>query len=63
MLKTVAKFSGDQEKAALLVRGCILVAKADGDFSEPEQKVVDELCRVLCLESAKVCKFEPEEGI
>ena len=63
VLKTVAKFSGDQEKAALLVRACILIAKADGDFSEPEQKVVDELCRVLCLESAKVCKFEPEEGI
>ena len=63
VLKTVAKFSGDQQKAALLVRACILIAKADGDFSEPEQKVVDELCRVLCLESAKVCKFEPEEGI
>jgi tellurite resistance protein TerB len=63
VLKTVAKFSGDQEKAALLVRACILIAKADGDFSEPEQKVVDELCRVLCLESAKVCKFEPEERI
>ena len=63
VLKTVAKFSGDHQKAALLVRACILIAKADGDFSEPEQKVVDELCRVLCLESAKVCKFEPEEGI
>jgi len=63
VLKTVAKFSGDQEKAALLVRACILIAKADGDFSEPEQKVVDELCRVLCLESAKVCQFEPQEGI
>ena len=63
VLKTVAKFSGDQEKAALLVRACILIAKADGDFSEPEQKVVDEICRVLCLESEKVCKFEPAEGI
>ena len=63
VLKTVAKFAGDQQKAALLVRGCILIAKADGDFSEPEQKIVDELCRVLCLESAKVCQFEPEEGV
>ena len=58
VLQTVAKFSGDQQKAALLVRASILIAKADGDFSEPEQKVVDELCRVLCLESEKVCKFE-----
>ena len=63
VLKTVAKFSGDQQKATLLVRASILIAKADGDFSEPEQKVVDELCRVLCLESEKVCRFEAEEGI
>jgi tellurite resistance protein TerB len=63
VLKTVAKFSGDRQKAALLVRASILIAKADGNFSEPEQKVVDELCRVLCLESSKVCTFEPEEGI
>ena len=59
VLETVGKFSGDQQKAALLVRASILIAKADGDFSEPEQKVVDELCRVLCLESEKICKFEP----
>jgi len=63
VLESVAKFSGDQEKGALLVRASILMAKADGDFSEPEQKVLDELCRVLCLDSSKVCKFEPEEGI
>ncbi len=63
VLEAVAKFSGDQEKAALLVRACILIAKADGNFNEPEQKVVDEICRVLCLDSAKVCKFEPQEGI
>jgi tellurite resistance protein len=63
VLKTVAKFSGDQEKAALLVRACILIAKADGNSNEPEQKVVDEICRVLCLDSAKVCKFEPEAGV
>jgi tellurite resistance protein TerB len=59
VLETVAKFSGDRQRAALLVRASILIAKADGDFSEPEQEVVDELCRVLCLESEQVCKFEP----
>ena len=63
VLKTVAKFSGDQQKATLLVRASILIAKADGDFSEPEQKVVDELCRVLCLESEKVCKLKVEERV
>ena len=61
VLKAVAKFSGDEEKASLLVRAGILIAKADGDFSEPEQKVIDELCQVLCLESSEVCHFEPEE--
>ncbi|MGD8252761.1 MAG: TerB family tellurite resistance protein [Syntrophobacterales bacterium] len=61
VLKAVAKFSGDEEKASLLVRGGILIAKADGDFSEPEQKVLDELCQVLCLESSAVCHFEPED--
>ena len=58
VLNTVAKFSGDQRKATLLVRASILIAKADGDFNEPEQKVLDELCRVLCLKSSKVCQFE-----
>jgi len=61
VLKVVARFSGDEEKASLLVRACILIAKADGDFNEPEQKVIDELCQVLCLDSSAVCHFEPEE--
>jgi tellurite resistance protein len=58
VLETVAKFAGDQQKATLLVRASILMAKADGDFSEPEQEIIDEFCRVLCLESEKVCSFE-----
>jgi len=62
VLKTLSKFSWDPQKAALLVRGSILIAKADGDFSEPEQKILDEFCRVLCLESEKVCMFEEMDG-
>jgi tellurite resistance protein len=58
VLETVAKLSGDEQRATLLLRASILMAKADGDFSEPEQKILDELCRVLCLESEKVCTFE-----
>ena len=61
VLKAVGKFSGDEEKASLLIRACILIAKADGDFNEKEQKVLDELCHVLCLESSAVCHFEPED--
>ena len=63
VLEAVAKFAAHEEKASLLVRASICIAKADGDFSEPEQKVVDEICQVLSLDSSKVCKFEPEEGI
>jgi tellurite resistance protein TerB len=63
VLEAVGKFSEDQQKATLLVRAAILMAKADGGFNEPEQKVVDELCRVLCLESEKVCTFEPAEAV
>ncbi len=61
VIKAVAKFSGDEDKGSLLIRACILIAKADGDFSEPEQEVLDELCRLLSLESSKVCKIAPEE--
>ena len=63
VFEAVAKFAADEEKASLFVRACILIAKADGEFSEPEQKVVDEICQVLSLDSSKVYKFEPEEGI
>jgi tellurite resistance protein len=61
VFQAVAKFAGDEDKGSLLIRACILIAKADGDFSEPEQKVVDELCRLLSLDSSEVCRIEPEE--
>jgi tellurite resistance protein TerB len=60
VFKAVAKFSGDKAKASLIIRACVLIAKADGHFSEAEQRVVDELCRVLAMDSSEVCMIEAE---
>ena len=60
VFKAVTKFSGDKEKASLIIRACILIAKADGHFSDEEQKVVNELCRVLGMDSSEVCIIETE---
>jgi tellurite resistance protein len=64
VFKAVTKFSGDKEKASLIIRACILIAKADGHFSDEEQEVVNELCRVLGMDSSEVCiiETEAEEG-
>ena len=60
VFKAVTKFSGDKEKASLIIRACVLIAKADGNFSDEEQKVVNELCRVLSMETSEVCVIESE---
>ena len=60
VFKAVGKFSGDKEKASLIIRACVLIAKADGHFNDEEQEVVNELCRILDLESSKVCILEIE---
>ena len=60
VFKAVTKFSGDKEKASLIIRACILIAKADGHFSDEEQEVVNELCRVLGMDSSEVCIIETE---
>jgi tellurite resistance protein TerB len=50
ILKAVAKFSANKDLAVLLVRVCIVIARWDDDFSEPEQKIISELCHVLGLD-------------
>jgi tellurite resistance protein TerB len=57
--KAIKEDFGTAKKQVL--KAVALIAKADGDFNEPEQKVIDELCQVLCLESSAVCHFEPED--
>ena len=60
VFKAVSKVSNNKEKASLLVRACVLIAKADGHFSDEEQEVVNELCRVLGMETSEVCFIESE---
>lgn len=47
ILKTVAKLAGDEAAGSVLIRACVAIAKADEDFSPPEQVAVRELCRAL----------------
>ena len=60
VFRAVGKFSGDKEKASLIIRACVLIAKADGHFSNEEQDVVKELCRFLGMHSSEVCVFKME---
>ena len=60
VFKAVTKFSGDKAKGSLIIRACVLIAKADGHFSEAEQQAVDELCRVLGVDASEVCMIEAE---
>ena len=52
--KALARFSGDEHAAHVLINACVFIAKADGDFSEQEKQVVTELCRVLRMDASKI---------
>jgi tellurite resistance protein len=54
VFKAVARFSGNEYAAPLIIRACICIAKADGDFSDKEREVVGELCRILKLNPSKM---------
>ena len=50
VLEAVTQLSGDRELAPLLLRVCVVIGKADLNFSEREREVVATLCDVLGLE-------------
>jgi len=50
-LKAIKKVS-DEEAARLLVRGCIAIGAADGDFDKNEKDTVREICGVLNLSAS-----------
>jgi tellurite resistance protein len=54
VLKTVARFAGDEHAGDILVRACILIAKADGDITDPEREVIGELCGILTVDACKI---------
>lgn len=46
-LLAIAKIKGDSGVARLIIRGCIIIGGADGDFDASEKAVVREICREL----------------
>jgi tellurite resistance protein len=54
VVKAVAKFAGDEHAGQLIIRACVCIAKADGNFSEEEKAVIAELCQVLNLDPSKL---------
>lgn len=52
-LNIIAKFSGDTAHATVLIRAGVLIAKADGNFSKEEKKIIGELCHMLQLDTSQ----------
>ena len=47
--KAITQLCGDEELASLLLRICLVMAKADRDLSQQEQKVINGFCDILGL--------------
>ena len=61
VLEAISKLSGDQELASLLLRICLVIAKADCSFSQPEHEVIDSFCDVLGLDKEEI-ERQPKTG-
>ncbi len=46
-LLAIGKVKADTDVARLIIRGCIIIGAADGDFDESEKAVVRDICREL----------------
>ena len=46
-LLAIGKLKGDSAVARMIIRGCIIIGGADGDFDAHEKAVVREICREL----------------
>ena len=54
VLEKITHLSGDRELASLLIRICLVIAKADRNFSQAEHKVIDTFCDVLGLDKEDI---------
>ena len=50
VVEAVSKLSEDTELAPLLLKVCMVMCKADDDFSQREHVILEDLCSVLGLE-------------
>jgi len=56
----LVRFSGDALHATLLVRAAVLIAKADGNFNEPEKNLIAEMCHRLKIDADQtICTALP----
>lgn len=46
-LLAIGKIKGDAAVARMVIRGCIIIGGADGNFDDHEKAVVREICREL----------------
>ena len=59
ILEAITQFSEDRELASLLLRICLVIAKADGEFTQLELQVINTFCDVLGLERKEI-DLQPE---
>ena len=52
--KAITQLCGDEELASLLLRICLVMAKADRDLSQQEQKVINGFCDILGLDKGEI---------
>ncbi len=52
--KAITQLCGDEELAFLLLRICLVMAKADRDLSQQEQKVINGFCDILGLDKGEI---------
>ena len=52
-LKAIAKLTGMEDQARMLVRVCCAIGSADGVFDNDEKNVVRKICQTLGLRSAE----------
>lgn len=52
-LLAIAKIKSDSGVARLIIRGCIIIGGADGDFDASEKAVVREICRELAQDPSE----------
>jgi tellurite resistance protein len=54
VFKAITRSAKDEHEAEIIIRACILIAKADGAISEAERETIGELCQVLTVDACKI---------
>ena len=63
VLEAITKLSGNEELASLLLRICLVIVKADRDFSQQEGEVITIFCDILGLEKERIDRQMEAESV